>query len=95
MSKNEIGSISWIDLTVENADQIREFYQDVVGILRDSGPRRRRRCPVPTLVSNDLQVRVCSGTTLVPFRYRNGTTLVPLMFHFSTIPVPEWYRKGA
>lgn len=31
MSKNEIGSITWIDLTVENADQIREFYKDVVG----------------------------------------------------------------
>ena len=31
MEKNEIGSISWMDLTVENADQIRDFYKDVVG----------------------------------------------------------------
>lgn len=27
----EIGAISWVDLTVQDADQIRDFYQDVVG----------------------------------------------------------------
>lgn len=27
----QIGSIGWIDLTVENADQIRDFYRNVVG----------------------------------------------------------------
>lgn len=26
-----IGSIGWIDLTVENADQIRDFYRNVTG----------------------------------------------------------------
>lgn len=26
-----IGSIGWIDLTVENAEQIRDFYRDVTG----------------------------------------------------------------
>ena len=31
MAKNEIGSITWMDLTVENADHIRDFYRDVVG----------------------------------------------------------------
>ena len=27
----QIGSIGWIDLTVENADQLRDFYQSVTG----------------------------------------------------------------
>ncbi len=27
----EIGSIGWMDLTVENADTVREFYSQVVG----------------------------------------------------------------
>src|SRR5687767_7394966 len=31
MSKHEIGSVTWIDLTVENADQIQDFYKEVVG----------------------------------------------------------------
>ena len=29
--KPEVGSIGWIDLTVENADEIRDFYTHVVG----------------------------------------------------------------
>lgn len=29
--KPEIGSIGWVDLTVENADQVRDFYKEVVG----------------------------------------------------------------
>jgi uncharacterized protein len=29
--KREIGSISWTDLTVSNADEIRDFYSKVVG----------------------------------------------------------------
>lgn len=29
--KSEFGSIGWIDLTCENADQIRDFYSAVVG----------------------------------------------------------------
>ncbi|MGS2721530.1 VOC family protein [Paraglaciecola aestuariivivens] len=31
MSKAEVGSVSWFDLTVENAPQVRDFYQQVVG----------------------------------------------------------------
>ena len=31
MSENEIGSVSWHDLTVNNADQIKDFYSAVVG----------------------------------------------------------------
>ena len=27
----QIGSIGWIDLTVENADEVRNFYSEVVG----------------------------------------------------------------
>jgi uncharacterized protein len=27
----EVGSIGWFDLTVENADEVREFYRQVVG----------------------------------------------------------------
>jgi uncharacterized protein len=36
MSKNEIGAITWMDLTVQNADQIRDFYQAVVGWKPDA-----------------------------------------------------------
>lgn len=28
---NKLGAIGWMDLTVDNADQIREFYADVIG----------------------------------------------------------------
>jgi hypothetical protein len=31
MSDMTIGTISWVDLTVEDASAIREFYRDVVG----------------------------------------------------------------
>lgn len=31
MAKPEVGTIGWVDLTVENADGIRNFYQNVVG----------------------------------------------------------------
>src|SRR5688500_18552514 len=31
MAKNEIGAITWVDLTVPNADEIQSFYQEVVG----------------------------------------------------------------
>ncbi len=30
-SQNPLGQIGWIDLTVENADEIRDFYQQVTG----------------------------------------------------------------
>ena len=29
--KNEVGSITWFDLTVDNANEIKEFYSKVVG----------------------------------------------------------------
>ena len=29
--KNEIGSISWVDLTIENADEVKDFYSSVTG----------------------------------------------------------------
>jgi uncharacterized protein len=28
---NDVGQIVWVDLTVENAEQVRDFYQQVVG----------------------------------------------------------------
>ena len=31
MSSDDLGTIGWRDLTVENAVQIRDFYSDVVG----------------------------------------------------------------
>lgn len=30
-SKTPVGTIAWIDLTVENATEVRDFYRDVVG----------------------------------------------------------------
>ncbi len=30
-TKPEVGTIGWIDLTVPNADVVRDFYRDVVG----------------------------------------------------------------
>lgn len=29
--RNEVGSISWIDLTIQNADEVRDFYSKVAG----------------------------------------------------------------
>ena len=29
--KPEVGSIAWTDLTIENAEDVRDFYSDVVG----------------------------------------------------------------
>lgn len=34
--KPTIGSIGWIDLTVEGADEVRDFYADVVGWKADN-----------------------------------------------------------
>jgi predicted enzyme related to lactoylglutathione lyase len=31
MKQSEVGTIGWTDLTVENANEIRDFYRDVVG----------------------------------------------------------------
>lgn len=30
---SEVGKIGWIDMTVENASEIKEFYADVVGLI--------------------------------------------------------------
>ena len=30
-SKPEVGTVGWIDLTVENAPEVRDFYREVVG----------------------------------------------------------------
>ena len=30
-TKAKMGTIGWVDLTVENADQVRDFYKSVVG----------------------------------------------------------------
>ena len=31
MSKSKAGAVSWMDLTVSNADEVRDFYQAVAG----------------------------------------------------------------
>ena len=35
-NKSDIGAVEWMDLTVENAEQVKEFYSQVVGW--DSSP---------------------------------------------------------
>lgn len=31
MSDNKIGTMAWLDLSVGNADEVKSFYQDVIG----------------------------------------------------------------
>ena len=31
MSKHKLGQVSWFDLTVKNAEQVRDFYKEVIG----------------------------------------------------------------
>jgi hypothetical protein len=31
MSKHKLGQVSWVDLTVKNAEQVRDFYKEIVG----------------------------------------------------------------
>ena len=31
MSKHRLGQVSWVDLTVKNAEQVRDFYKEVIG----------------------------------------------------------------
>jgi predicted enzyme related to lactoylglutathione lyase len=31
MSDNKIGTMAWLDLSVDNADEVKSFYEDVVG----------------------------------------------------------------
>lgn len=31
MPKHKFGQVSWVDLTVKNAEQVRDFYKEVVG----------------------------------------------------------------
>ncbi|CAN5620296.1 hypothetical protein BH10BAC5_BH10BAC5_02710 [soil metagenome] len=31
MEKNKIGAVSWFDLTVDNAEEVRDFYSNVTG----------------------------------------------------------------
>lgn len=33
---DEVGKIGWIDMTVENADEVRDFYAAVVGLKPDA-----------------------------------------------------------
>ncbi len=44
---NGIGLISWIDLTVENANVTREFYVQVAGIVSKADFSRRPVSPRP------------------------------------------------
>lgn len=36
MYSDKLGAISWMDLTVENAEQTKDFYQNVVGMTVES-----------------------------------------------------------
>lgn len=31
MNDNKIGTMAWLDLSVDNAEQVKSFYQDVIG----------------------------------------------------------------
>ena len=31
MANDKLGDVAWLDLTVNNAEQVKDFYQDVVG----------------------------------------------------------------
>lgn len=31
MKDNELGKVAWLDLTVDNADDVSQFYKDVIG----------------------------------------------------------------
>jgi len=36
MSDNKIGTMAWLDLSVTNADEVKSFYEDVVGWNSDN-----------------------------------------------------------
>ncbi|MGB1261496.1 MAG: VOC family protein [Cognaticolwellia sp.] len=36
MSDNNIGTMAWLDLSVGNADEVKSFYQDVIGWKSES-----------------------------------------------------------
>ncbi|QBY05728.1 VOC family protein [Thalassotalea sp. HSM 43] len=36
MDKNNIGDMAWLDLTVDDAESVRDFYQQVIGWKSDS-----------------------------------------------------------
>jgi len=40
-SKPEIGTVTWFDLTVDNADEVKDFYNKVVGLEIRSGKNER------------------------------------------------------
>ncbi|GAB4286868.1 MAG: hypothetical protein Kow0098_02610 [Ignavibacteriaceae bacterium] len=37
-NRTEIGSVNWFDLTVEDAEMIRDFYSDVIGWVPENVP---------------------------------------------------------
>jgi len=62
--KPNIGSIGWIDLTIPNAEGIRDFYQDVVGW---------KSSPVPMDGYNDYNMtEPQSGNAIAGICYSQG-----------------------
>jgi len=60
MYNNEIGGISWIDLTVKNAEQVQGFYQSVVGMKSESVLVKNYSDYVMSSPTNsDNQVGIC------------------------------------
>jgi predicted enzyme related to lactoylglutathione lyase len=60
MYSNDLGGISWIDLTVENAEQARDFYRSVVGFEFEGLPMGGYDDFVmKSPVDSDAQVGIC------------------------------------
>jgi predicted enzyme related to lactoylglutathione lyase len=56
MAKQAVGTIGWVDLTVESAVEVRDFYQEVVGWTSE---------PVEMGGYDDFQMRVPNGGEVV------------------------------
>ncbi len=64
MAKPEVGTIGWIDLTVQNADTVRDFYKNVVGWVDEA---------VAMGEYNDYMMKTpVSGTAVSGVCYKQG-----------------------
>jgi uncharacterized protein len=60
MYNNETGGISWIDLTVENAEDVRDFYGAVIGLDSEAFPMKGYEDFVMTAPNHpDSKVGIC------------------------------------
>ncbi|MGD6803803.1 VOC family protein [Rossellomorea vietnamensis] len=62
-NKNDIGQIQWRDLTVENADHIKDFYSEVIGW---------KSSPHPMGEYHDYNMHTPSGETVTGICHAKG-----------------------